>query len=81
MDAIIKGGRWVARDESPLDPIQLNQVSQEFNRIHEFTKGVAPLTHDRITILSAILKATPNQEKAIISILKLGDKEIEELLK
>jgi len=80
MRAVIRGGRWVNEHEEPLDPVELHQVSRQLNRIHSFTKGVTNLTHDKIEILSSVLDATPDQERAILKILTMSKKEIEQIL-
>lgn len=80
MRAVIRNGRWVKDEEHSLDPIELHQIHGQFNRIHEFAKGVTELTHDKIEILSHILHATPEQERAIIKILQLSNSEINSLM-
>jgi len=80
MRAIIRNGRWVRNDENPLDPCDLHTVHHQFDRIHAFAKDVTILTHDKIEILSNILEATPEQEKAILKILQLSKQEIESIM-
>jgi len=78
--AVIREGRWVSEEGEPLDPYELNQVHQHFNRIHDFAKGKAKLTHSKIEILTHILDATPEQELAILSVLKMHGKQLDDLI-
>ncbi len=79
MTAIIRNGRWVSEDDTPLDPVQMYQLHSQLGKIHEFAKGVVPLTHAKIEILSKILLASDEQELAIMKILGMTNKEIEAL--
>lgn len=78
-NAVIRNGRWVGSNEEQLDPVEMHRVHHQFNRIHSFTNGVVELTHIKIEILSHILNATPEQEKAIVKILKMNKTEIKDL--
>ena len=78
--AVIRDGRWVREDGEALDPVELNQMHNQLNRIHEFANGVTQLTHDKIEILSHILQATPEQERAILKILTMKEEAINSLM-
>lgn len=78
--AVIRDGRWVREDEKPLDPVELHQIHTQLERIHAFTKGVTELTHNKVEILSNILHVSPEQERAIMKILKLSKSEIKSIL-
>jgi len=78
--AVIRNGRWVKDEENPLDPCELHQVHNQFDRIHAFAKGVTELTHDKIEILSHILHVSPEQERAILKILTMEESAITRLI-
>ena len=78
-NAIIRDGRWVSSNEEQLNPVEMHRIHHQFDRIHGFTKGVVELTHIKIEILSCILSATPEQEKAILKVLKLSKSEVLDL--
>lgn len=78
--AVIREGRWVSVDETPLDPIQMNQLHQQLGRIHTFADGIVELTHDKIEILSHILHVTPEQERVILAVLKMNKEEVNTLI-
>lgn len=81
MKAIIKNGRWSCPDSGErLDPVQLHQVHNQFDRIYDFTKDVCELTHNKIEILSQILHVSPEQERAILKVLKLSTADVKLLL-
>ena len=77
--AVIRNGRWVREDGEALDPVELNQLHTQASRIHAFAKDVE-LTHDKIEILSHILHASPEQERAILKILTMSEIDINSLL-
>jgi hypothetical protein len=79
--AVIRDGRWVSQDETPLDPVQLYQLKEQVSRIHAFAENVVELTHDKIEILTHILYATPEQEQAILKILAMDKDEVKSLIK
>lgn len=78
--AVIRDGRWVTEEEQPLQPWEANQLHLQVDRIHAFAHGVTKLTHDKVEILTHILDATPEQEKAILKILKLSKEQINLIL-
>jgi len=78
--AVIRDGRWSNEEGIPLDPVELYQIHPQLNRIHEFANGVTELTHDKVEILSHILFATPEQERAILKILTMSKEAINSLI-
>jgi hypothetical protein len=79
--AVIRDGRWVSEDGTPLDPVQLYQLKDQVSRIHAFAENVVELTHDKIEILTHILHASPEQEQAILKILAMNKEEVKSLIK
>jgi len=78
--AVVRGGKWVRENGEPLDPVELNQIHNQLSRINEFAHGVTKLTHTKIEILSHILDARPDQERAILKILSMDKATINALI-
>jgi len=78
--AVVRDGRWVNEMGDPLDPVELYQVHAQFNRIYEFTKGRAQLTHSKVELLTHILDITPKQEEVILAILRMEDDELDKII-
>jgi len=73
--AVVRGGKWVRENG-----VELNQIHNQLSRINEFAHGVTKLTHTKIEILSHILDARPDQERAILKILSMDKATINALI-